>query len=136
MSLLAKVQFIPRHFRFDERGWLLKVINGQEPALPAYTGEVYLVSAFPGQARGNHFHPKTSEWFTVVMGKAQMVLADPITGNQQSCFLSGDDPITVYVPAGVAHVFKNPEEATEMMLLAVYADQLYDPSDTVSYHLI
>lgn len=136
MSLLAEVRFIPRKFRSDERGWLLKVIDGKESALPPYTGEVYLVSAVPGQARGNHFHPKTSEWFTLVIGKAQMVLADPVTGNQQNYFLNRDEPMTVYVPAGVAHVFKNPQEATETMLLVVYADQLYDPSDTVLYKLL
>ncbi len=135
MSHLDDVALIPRMRHADERGWLLKVLNGQEPNLPAMTGEVDLASAVPGQVRGNHFHHAASEWFTVVQGQARAVLADPDTGNRRDSRLCATEPVSLFVPAGVAHAFLNPGDSGESMLLIADADPLYDPADTVRMDL-
>lgn len=132
---LDHVQIIPRRLISDERGWFLKVIDGKEPSLPAATGEIYLTYALPGQARGSHYHKIASEWFTVVLGEARLVLADPETGDRQEIRLSASMPQTVFVPAGIGHVFINPPDAPEPMLLVAYADTLYDPADTIMMEL-
>jgi UDP-2-acetamido-2,6-beta-L-arabino-hexul-4-ose reductase len=136
MSQLADVAFISRIARPDARGWFLKVIYGNEAHVPTGTGEVYVVTALPGQVRGNHYHPEASEWFTVISGTAQLYLCDVATGETQQRTLDTVQPVTVYVPAGVAHAFKNPEDAVEPAWLVVYADRAYDPKDTVPYELI
>lgn len=133
MSLEEKIRLIPRELKSDERGWFLKVITGHEDNLPAQTGEVYLTLAYPGQVRGNHFHLRANEWFTVIQGTAVAVVVDPTTGERLQWLLEGRDPVTLYVPAGVAHAFRNPKGAKSAMLLIAYADQPYDPGDTVPY---
>jgi len=78
----------------------------------------------------------TAEWFTVVMGKAEVVLSDVETGETRHMLLNADDPITLYIPAGVGHAFKNPDTTTDIMIFAMYADRLYDPADTVALKLM
>jgi dTDP-4-dehydrorhamnose 3,5-epimerase-like enzyme len=133
MSLIEQVRFIPRKRLADARGWFLKVIDGGEEGIPAHTGEVYLTMAVPGQARGNHFHPQTAEWFTVIEGKAQLHVMDPHSGERAQWQLDGADPQTVHMPAGLAHVFVNPADAEEPFLLLAYAANRYDPADTVPF---
>ena len=129
MSALDDVRVIPRQRRADERGWLLKVVVGDEPGLSQRLGEVYLVSAAPGEIRGNHFHRRTSEWFTLVQGVAQLALRDEASGARRVLHLSADDPVTVHVPAGIAHAFRADREHARAMLLVAYADERYDPKD-------
>lgn len=136
MSIASRIQLIPRNLKADSRGWFLKVIDGKEKHLPSFTGEVYLTLAEPGQIRGNHYHTASAEWFTVVQGLATVYLSDPTTGEQHTLELSTQDPLTLYVPAGIAHAFKNPEDATIPMLMVAYTDQLYNPEDTISFILI
>ena len=136
MSLMEKVRLIPRVLKADTRGWFLKVIDGSEEGLPNMTGEVYLTLARPGQVRGNHYHLLANEWFTVVQGTAQMILADTITGERVEMVFTGSSPATLFVPARIAHAFKNPENSTDPMLLVAYSDQLYDPGDTIQHILV
>jgi len=136
MSLLDQVEIIPRQLKADARGWFLKVIDGREARLPEQTGEVYLTMAVPGEVRGNHYHRRTAEWFTVVAGRAQLRLHDPATGETREMWLDAETPQTVYVPAGLAHAFKNPESAAAQMLLVAYADRLYEADDTVPMSLL
>jgi dTDP-4-dehydrorhamnose 3,5-epimerase-like enzyme len=77
MTPLDGVGVIPRILRGDGRGWFLKIMDGKEPTLPSIFGEIYMVMALPGQVRANHYHCKTSEWFTLVKGSAVLKLADP-----------------------------------------------------------
>src|SRR5207302_6514309 len=129
MNLFEQIKIIPRQLQPDVRGWFLKVIDGKEEHLPPQTGEVYLTLAEPGQVRGNHYHRRTAEWFTVVIGSAQLRLRDPATGETQELWLDAANPRTVYVPAGLAHAFKNPDTAAGQMLLIAYADRLYEADD-------
>ncbi len=133
MSLKDKIQIINRNKISDSRGWFLKVINGKEDKLPNYTGEVYLISAHPGESRANHFHPKAHEWFTLVNGRAQMYIEDIQTKEKLLLELDGDNPQTVYVPNNIAHSFVNNSDLP--YILVAYANELYDPADTVGYKI-
>ncbi len=135
MTLIDAVRFIPRRLISDERGWFLKVIDGHEEGIPPHTGEVYLTLAHPGQARGHHYHPQTAEWFTVIDGRALLQVADPATGAQAQWWLESDAPETVFIPAGLAHVFVNPPDAGRSFLLLAYAANRYDPADTIAFRV-
>jgi oxalate decarboxylase/phosphoglucose isomerase-like protein (cupin superfamily) len=111
-------------------------MDGSEPALPRTFGEIYLVMALPGQVRANHYHPRTSEWFTIVEGSALLKVADPGSNEQREIHLHASEPQTVFVPAGIAHAFKNPEDSGTELLLVAYADHPYDPADTVQFGLL
>ena len=133
MRLIDQVRFLPRRLIADERGWFLKVLDGGEKHLPGAVGEVYLTMAVPGQARGNHFHPDCAEWFTIVEGRALLLVADPLRGDRAEWALDAAAPQTVYMPAGLAHVFVNPADAPGNFLLIAYAANRYDPADTVPF---
>ncbi|HQQ96795.1 MAG TPA: WxcM-like domain-containing protein [Cyclobacteriaceae bacterium] len=134
MALPDKIRLTPRDRKHDDRGWFLKVLTGHEEFLPDRVGEVYLTKAKPGEWRANHYHPKTAEWFTVIEGQSRVVLEDVMTRERMELTLSGEDPQTLFVPAGIAHVFMN--TGTIPMLLAVYAENTYDPEDTIRYELL
>jgi dTDP-4-dehydrorhamnose 3,5-epimerase-like enzyme len=134
VSRLELVQRIPRAARGDDRGWLLKVLDGHEDHLRREVGECYLTWSAPGQMRGNHYHPMTSEWFTVIQGRARLTLCDPETGERAGMELDASEPITVYVPAGLAHVWCSDNDSST--LLVAYADRGYDPADTVPFGVL
>ncbi len=135
MGLKNKIQLIERKLLTDDRGWFLKVLNGKEDFLPTHTGEIYMTMAKPGEWRANHYHPLTGEWFTVFKGEAKVILRDIETLEELSFYLKGEKPETLFVPPRVAHVFIN-DSTTAEMLLVVYAENLYDPIDTIPYNLI
>ena len=135
MRLIDRITVLPRRELGDERGRFLKVLDGGEAGLPPRVGEVYLTTAKPGQARGNHYHPVCDEWFTIVQGAARLLLGDPVNDERAELSLSAADPQTVHVPAGIAHVFVNPAQAQIDFLLIAYAAERYDPADTIPYHL-
>lgn len=148
MALLDQVRIYPRRLRSDARGWLLKLMTGAEEGLSEAReahpegegfGEAYAVYSLPGEARGNHFHPRAIEWFSVLLGEAQLELEDPSTHEQRRIRLTGpagrseggEALMTVEVPAGLAHVIRA-TGATPLLMVAV-ASLPYDPADTVAY---
>ena len=135
MKLKDKIQLIDRSLQADSRGWFLKVLTGKEEFLPNHIGEVYLTMANPGEWRANHYHPLTAEWFTVFSGQAKIILEDIETHERMEISLYANEPKTLYVPPRVAHVFIN-DALDKEMLLAVYAQNKYDPSDTIPYNLV
>lgn len=134
MILKDKITIIERKKLGDSRGWFMKVIDGKEEGLPDHTGEIYLTHASgKGQVRGNHYHDKAKEWFTLLEGKAELKLMDMQTEEVINIDLSADEPKTIVIPPGVAHAFLNTEE--KPFLLLAYTDELYDPQDTIPYTL-
>lgn len=133
MSNIENVRIIPRKLISDSRGWFLKAITGQEDNLPPYTGEVYLTMGTPGQSKGGHYHPIANEWFTLIEGKALLKLNDIETGERKDIELSLEAAITVFIPHNVAHQIDNLGDNN--FILLAYTDQLYDPSDTIAYHI-
>jgi oxalate decarboxylase/phosphoglucose isomerase-like protein (cupin superfamily) len=118
----------------DPRGGFLKLLTGKEEGLPAYSSEFYITTALPGMAKGGHFHPRADEWFTLIKGTCQVKLQDIESGEKMTLELRADDPSTLFVPAGVAHVFIN--DGKEDFILCAYSSLLYDPADTVTVELI
>ncbi len=135
MNLFSKIEILDRNLLKDERGWFLKIMTGKENHLPDRMGEIYLTNARPGSWRANHYHPLTSEWFSVIKGKAKVILEDTFSKERLTLKLSSENPQTLYVPPGIAHVFIN-EEAEDDMLLVVFSENLYVPEDTIIYDLI
>jgi len=134
MELKDKIIIIERKKLGDSRGWFMKVIDGKEEGLPDHTGEIYLTHASgKGQVRGNHYHDKAKEWFTLLQGKAELKLMDMKTKEVISMDLSADEPKTIVIPPGIVHAFLNTEEVP--FLLLAYTDELYDPVDTIPYTL-
>jgi len=133
MRLRDKIQIINRNKVLDSRGWFLKIISGNEDNLSKQVGEVYLVSAKPGESRANHYHPIAYEWFTVVLGKAQMKIEDVQTKEKFVLDLDSENPQTIYIPNNIAHSFINNFDLPYVLI--AYSNMQYDKSDTVDYKL-
>lgn len=130
-KLLDKVEIINRHLILDERGYFLKVLNGKEQNLPPFTGEIYITSAYPGYNKGGHYHQLATEWFTLLSGKAKLVLTDIHTQDVIELWLDSNKPQTIVVPPFIAHNFVN--IASENFVLIAYTNRLYDPEDTIRF---
>lgn len=128
---MENIEIINRKIIQDSRGWFLKAITGHEANLPCYTGEVYVVSGFPGENRGSHYHLKANEWFTLLSGKVLLRLKNIETQEEGNIILSMDSPKTIMVSPLIAHRFDNLEDS-DFILLA-YTDLLYEPNDTIPY---
>ena len=133
MSQIEKVRIIPRRLIADDRGWFLKAITGTEEDIPSHTGEVYLTMGKPGQAKGGHYHPEAVEWFSLIEGRAILKLEDMETHERMDIEMPFEKAQTVFIPNNVAHIVVNNSDR-DFILLA-YTDKLYDPSDTIAYHI-
>lgn len=131
MLLKDRIKIIPRRLINDDRGWFLKVIDGKEENLPMHTGEIYITNAKEFQAKGGHYHPKASEWFTLLSGHCDLILIDIKTQERMIINLSLEQAITIFVPNEIAHIFVN--TGKEDFMLLAYTDLLYDPEDTIPY---
>ena len=133
MSQIENVRIIPRRLIADDRGWFLKAITGTEEDIPSHTGEVYLTMGKPGQAKGGHYHPEAVEWFTIIEGRAILKLEDMETHERMDIEMPFEKAQTVFIPNNVAHIVVN--NSDEDFILLAYTDKLYDPSDTIAYHI-
>ena len=131
--LEEKVRIIPRRLIADDRGWFLKAITGTEEDIPSHTGEVYLTMGKPGQAKGGHYHPEAVEWFTIIEGSAILKLEDMETHERMDIEMPFEKAQTVFIPNNVAHIVVN--NSDKDFILLAYTDKLYDPSDTIAYHI-
>jgi len=128
-----RIQILDRHKLEDDRGWFLKIIAGDEKNLPNYTGEIYLINAYPGKSRANHYHLIANEWFTLISGSALLKLEDVVSKEKMNIKLNSDTPQTIYVPNGIAHSLINLYD--EPYLLLAYSDKKYIPTDTITYKI-
>ncbi len=133
MSLKDKIQIINRNKISDSRGWFLKIIHGNEKNLPEHTGEVYVISADVGECRANHYHLEAYEWFTLIKGKAEMMLEDISSKERIILRLDEDTPVTIYVTNNIAHAFNNIGDIP--FILVTYTNKLFESKDTVPYKL-
>lgn len=80
--------------------------------------------------RGLHFHYRQNDWWMLIQGKVQTVLADlrknsPTFGKTMVFTMTSDDSVCVLIPPGVAHGFLALEDVS--LLYAV--DRYYDGTD-------
>ena len=130
MKNFRKITRLERSIIRDKRGFFLKVIDGNEEFNP-FKCEVYITVAHPGQTKGGHYHKVANEWFTLIEGKAILLLEDVKTKQKNKIRLNSLNPKTIFVPPYLAHSFYN-NGKSDYILLA-YTDKIYHPNDTISY---
>lgn len=134
INLKKRVCTYPRKLLKDDRGWFLKVINGNENSIPQSTGEVYFTCGIKGKKKGSHYHLLAQEWFTVILGKAILKLEDIMTGERMDILLDSENPVTIYIPRNVAHSVEA-APGVDSFILCAYTDVQFDPKDTITYEI-
>jgi len=131
--LIERVKVLEQRRHEDHRGYVHKVLTASQAGGHPPAGEVYVTSALPGESKGHHFHRRMGEWFSVVQGRALLLIADPSNGARRDIELSSEQPRTVYVPPGLAHAVANVGEDT--VLCVAWAEREHDPADVFAYRL-
>jgi dTDP-4-dehydrorhamnose 3,5-epimerase len=97
----------------DERGWLAELFRSDELGPDIMPVMAYISMTQPGVARGPHEHVDQTDYFCF-MGPANFKVylwdsrPDSLTfGIKQTIYAGSDSPMTVIVPPGVVHAYKN-----------------------------
>ena len=100
----------------DKRGWLINPT--QLPDLDfGVLSNLHLVSLEPNVVRGNHYHPKASEWMIVFGGAAQIAWQDKNDVHLTTLAISADKPVYYFIPNNVLHAVRNVSQSTIYLLV-------------------
>ena len=122
------------HFPFnlkqnkDERGSFVEILR------LGIGGQFSFSTTNPGVTRGNHFHTRKIERFTVVKGKALIQLRKTGTNKIYEFYLDGNEPSFVDMPIWYTHNIKNVGD--EVLLTNFWINEPYDPESSDTFYEI
>lgn len=94
-------------------------------------GQVSFSTTMPGITRGNHYHTRKIERFTVIKGKALIQLRKIGTTEVFDFQLDGNDPSYVDIPVWYTHNIKNVGD--DELYTVFWINEFYDPTDHDTY---
>ena len=109
----------------DERGNFVEIIR-QETG-----GQVSFSTTKKGITRGNHFHTRKIERFSVINGKALIQLRKKGTSEIFNYYLSGDEPAYVDMPIWYTHNITNIGE--DDLYTMFWINEFYNSNDPDTY---
>ena len=110
----------------DPRGSFVEVVQSMGGA-----GQTSFSTTVPGVTRGNHFHLRKIERFSVLHGSATIAIR-PVMGSSTRTFeVSGAEPSFVDMPTLHTHNITN--TGTDELLTMFWINELYDPEDADTF---
>lgn len=94
-------------------------------------GQVSFSTTVPGITRGNHYHTRKIERFTVIKGKARIQLRKIGTAEVLDFYLDGTEPCYVDMPVWYTHNISNIGD--EELYTQFWINEWYDPLDGDTY---
>lgn len=94
-------------------------------------GQVSFSTTVPGITRGNHYHSRKIERFTVIKGKARIQLRKVGTNEVCDFYLDGNEPSYVDMPIWYTHNITNIGE--EELYTQFWINEWYNPADGDTY---
>ncbi|PKO98514.1 MAG: epimerase [Bacteroidetes bacterium HGW-Bacteroidetes-8] len=105
----------------DPRGFFVETIK------LGIGGQVSFSTTIPGVTRGNHYHTRKIERFTVIRGKARIQLRKIGSEDVINLFLDGNEPSYVDMPVWYTHNITNIGE--EELYTQFWINEWYNPQD-------
>ncbi len=109
----------------DERGFFSEIIRTE------IGGQFSYSTTLPGITRGNHFHTRKIERFTVIAGEAKIALRKIGSSVVHEFFLSGEKPSYVDMPIWYTHNISN--VGNSPLITSFWINEAYDPQDADTY---
>jgi UDP-2-acetamido-2,6-beta-L-arabino-hexul-4-ose reductase len=109
----------------DERGNFVEIIRLETG------GQISFSTTKKEVTRGNHFHTRKIERFSVIKGKALIQLRKIGTTKEFNYYLSGEEPAYVDMPIWYTHNIKNVGE--EELYTMFWINEFYDANDSDTY---
>jgi oxalate decarboxylase/phosphoglucose isomerase-like protein (cupin superfamily) len=98
----------------DERGWVLFPWEGRRVDIDPAT--IHVVHIVPGATRGNHYHPRVSEWLCPISGEGRL-LYRPAGQETVRELRMTSRKFCVRIPPGIRHAVSN-RGAEDLLLVA------------------
>tara|TARA_B100000963_G_C22625497_1_gene672111 strand:- start:1900 stop:3021 length:1122 start_codon:yes stop_codon:yes gene_type:complete len=109
----------------DQRGVFVEIIKLN------IGGQASFSTTVPGVTRGNHFHTRKIERFTVLKGKARIQLKKVGSSDVIDFYLDGDNPSYVDMPIWYSHNIKN--IGNEELITHFWINESYDEKNHDTY---
>ena len=109
----------------DERGFFSEILRTE------IGGQFSYSITLPGITRGNHFHTRKIERFTVLNGEAKISLRKIGGEKIYDFFLSGDLPSYIDMPIWFTHSITN--IGNEPLITSFWINEPYNPEDSDTY---
>ena len=122
-SAIDTLKFFPKKYELhiDERGYFSELLRVNTK------GQVSYSITKPGITRGNHFHTRKIERFSVIKGDAKIELRTVGTSNTRQFILSGKIPAYIDIPVWTTHNITNIGE--DDLITIFWISEHYDPKD-------
>lgn len=126
-SYINLEEHFPVHYleHRDSRGAFVEIIRLNDG------GQISFSTTYSGITRGNHFHTRKIERFSVIKGKALIQLRKIDSSEVLSFELSGDSPAFVDMPIWYTHNIKN--IGGEDLYTIFWINEFYNPEDADTY---
>ena len=127
-SALDHSKYFPKlhKLNLDERGYFSELIRNHSQSQISYS------VTRPGITRGNHFHSRKIERFSVIQGEALLKMRKIGTDEQNDYELSGEAPSYVDIPIWTTHNIKN--TGKKDLITIFWINEHFDPEDTDVYY--
>ena len=111
----------------DNRGSFFEIIRSQ-----GGPGQSSFSTTVPGITRGDHFHRRKVERFTVLAGEATIALRKLFTNEVFEFQVKGDEPVAVDMPTMWAHKISN--RGNDLLYTSFWTNDIFDPNnpDTIA----
>ena len=95
-------------------------------------GQYAFSTTVPGVSRGDHYHRRKVERFTVIYGEAVIALRQLFTEQVMEFTVSGDDPVSIDMPTMWSHKITN--TGSDALFTSFWTNEPYDPRrpDTIA----
>jgi len=89
-------------------------------------GQLSYLVVKPGERRGEHFHERKTEYFSVIYGNAKIVVKDRDTGDVMDVKLNGNRPMVAKITPNNTHYL---EAGAEGCITLIWCDEQFEEAD-------
>ncbi len=115
----------------DDRGYFRELLRDDDDWLSQF-GQTSITKTYPGVIKAFHWHQQQDDVWYVADGMARVVLHDirpnsPTYRQTEVIYAGEDNPMLIYIPAGVAHGYQ--VLGIRPVLLFYHVTHAYNPAD-------